>query len=150
MVPGGLYLLELKGHPGRVVNHGDTWQFHADRVRTLKNPRHLTDLKCKELKGQLERGPRESHRSPPDSVHQARRLPPRSRARHQTGRIPAPQRVRPQRRRQRPRPYLGRPARQAARARVLADRAAHRARTGSPAPVPSRGSTTPRGPGRIR
>ncbi|KOX22479.1 MULTISPECIES: NERD domain-containing protein [unclassified Streptomyces] len=50
-VPGGLYLLELKGHPGRVVNHGDTWQFHADRVRTLKNPLHLTDLKCKELKG---------------------------------------------------------------------------------------------------
>ncbi|MFJ4126219.1 BREX system serine/threonine kinase PglW [[Kitasatospora] papulosa] len=56
-VPGGLYLLELKGHPGRVVNHGDTWQFHSDRVRTLKNPLHLTDLKCKELKGQLERAP---------------------------------------------------------------------------------------------
>ncbi|WP_405406134.1 NERD domain-containing protein [Streptomyces sp. NBC_01104] len=57
-VPGGLYLLELKGHPGRVVNHGDTWQFHDDRVRTLKNPLHLTDLKCKELKGQLERAAR--------------------------------------------------------------------------------------------
>ncbi|WP_327239595.1 BREX system serine/threonine kinase PglW [Streptomyces sp. NBC_01318] len=57
-VPGGLYLLELKGHPGRVVNHGDTWQFHSDRVRTLKNPLHLTDLKCKELKGQLERAAR--------------------------------------------------------------------------------------------
>ncbi|UNZ18011.1 BREX system serine/threonine kinase PglW [Streptomyces sp. 891-h] len=57
-VPGGLYLLELKGHPGRVVNHGDTWQFHADRVRTLKNPLHLTNLKAKELKGQLERAAR--------------------------------------------------------------------------------------------
>ncbi|MGW6057534.1 BREX system serine/threonine kinase PglW [Streptomyces sp. NPDC055189] len=57
-VPGGLYLLELKGHPGSVVNHGDTWQFHADRVRTMKNPLHLTDLKCKELKGQLERAAR--------------------------------------------------------------------------------------------
>ncbi|KAF4405357.1 BREX system serine/threonine kinase PglW [Streptomyces lycii] len=58
-VPGGLYLLELKGHPGRVVNHGDTWQFHgADRVRTLKNPLHLTDLKSKELKGQLQRAAR--------------------------------------------------------------------------------------------
>ncbi|MER6554789.1 BREX system serine/threonine kinase PglW [Streptomyces sp. NPDC001725] len=57
-VPGGLYLLELKGHPGRVENHGDTWQFHSDRVRTLKNPLHLTDLKCKELKGQLERAAR--------------------------------------------------------------------------------------------
>ncbi|MFJ9700589.1 BREX system serine/threonine kinase PglW [Streptomyces fradiae] len=57
-VPGGLYLLELKGHPGRVVNHGDTWQFHADRVRTLKNPLHLTDLKCKELKSQLQHAAR--------------------------------------------------------------------------------------------
>jgi serine/threonine protein kinase len=57
-VPGGLYLLELKGHPGRVVNHGDTWQFHSDRVRTLRNPLHLTDLKAKELKGQLERAAR--------------------------------------------------------------------------------------------
>nr|WP_318214076.1 NERD domain-containing protein [Streptomyces sp. SCL15-6] len=56
-VPGGIYLLELKGHPGRVMNHGDTWQFHGDdRVRTLRNPLHLTDLKAKELKGQLERG----------------------------------------------------------------------------------------------
>ncbi|MEU7379209.1 NERD domain-containing protein [Streptomyces sp. NPDC042207] len=58
-VPGGLYLLELKGHPGQVVNHGDTWQFHGDdRVRTLRNPLHLTDLKAKELKGQLERAAR--------------------------------------------------------------------------------------------
>ncbi len=57
-VPSGVYLLELKGHPGRVVNHGDTWQFHADRVRTLKNPLHLTDMKAKELKGQLERAAR--------------------------------------------------------------------------------------------
>ncbi|MEU6995443.1 BREX system serine/threonine kinase PglW [Streptomyces sp. NPDC046465] len=58
VVPGGVYLVELKGHPGRVVNHGDTWQFHADRVRTLKNPLHLTDMKAKELKGQLERAAR--------------------------------------------------------------------------------------------
>ncbi|MEU9538718.1 BREX system serine/threonine kinase PglW [Streptomyces mirabilis] len=57
-VPGGVYLLELKGHPGRVVNHGDTWQFHDDRVRTLRNPLHLTDLKAKELKAQLERAAR--------------------------------------------------------------------------------------------
>ncbi|MET8663345.1 BREX system serine/threonine kinase PglW [Streptomyces tendae] len=53
-VPGGVYLLELKGQPGRVVNRGDTWQFHDDRVRTLRNPLHLTDLKAKELKAQLE------------------------------------------------------------------------------------------------
>ncbi|WP_369212587.1 BREX system serine/threonine kinase PglW [Streptomyces flavofungini] len=57
-VPGGVYLLELKGHPGRVVNHGDTWQFHGDRVRTLRNPLHLTDLKAKELKAQLQRAAR--------------------------------------------------------------------------------------------
>ncbi|MEU0216620.1 NERD domain-containing protein [Streptomyces sp. NPDC006265] len=57
-VPGGLYLLELKGHPGRLVNHGDTWQFHGDRVRTIKSPLHLTDLKAKELRGQLERAAR--------------------------------------------------------------------------------------------
>ncbi|MFC5851422.1 BREX system serine/threonine kinase PglW [Streptomyces chlorus] len=65
-VPGGLYLLELKGHPGRVVNHGDTWQFHGDRVRTLRNPLHLTDLKAKELKGQLERAARTLGLSPRD------------------------------------------------------------------------------------
>lgn len=57
-VPGGLYLLELKGHPGRAVNHGDTWQFHGDRVRTLKNPLHLTNAKAKDLKDQLTRAAR--------------------------------------------------------------------------------------------
>ncbi|SCK23114.1 nuclease-related domain-containing protein [Streptomyces sp. WMMB 322] len=63
-VPGGLYLLELKGHPGRVVNHGDTWQFHDDRIRTLKNPLRLTDLKCKELKDQLQRAARDMGEDP--------------------------------------------------------------------------------------
>ncbi len=56
-VPGGLYLIELKGHPGRVVNNGETWRFFKDgsrRARTLRNPLHLTDLKSKELKGRLE------------------------------------------------------------------------------------------------
>lgn len=56
-VPGGIYLVELKGHPGRVVNNGDTWSVFQDgsrRARTLRNPLHLTDLKCKELKGRLE------------------------------------------------------------------------------------------------
>ncbi|MFE0803713.1 BREX system serine/threonine kinase PglW [Streptomyces sp. NPDC058812] len=63
-VPGGVYLLELKGHPGRVVNHGDTWQFHDDRVRTIKNPLHLTDLKAKELKDQLARAARAMNEDP--------------------------------------------------------------------------------------
>ncbi|MGH3439147.1 MAG: BREX system serine/threonine kinase PglW, partial [Sciscionella sp.] len=55
-VPGGLYLVELKGHPGHLVNSGDTWSFAKEgskRLRTLRNPLHLTDLKCKELKGRL-------------------------------------------------------------------------------------------------
>lgn len=56
-VPGGLYLLELKGHPGRVVNHGDTWSFSdsgSSRIRTLRNPLHFTDGKSKDLKSRLE------------------------------------------------------------------------------------------------
>ena len=55
VTPGGVYLIELKGHPGRVVNNGSTWRVHGtDRVRTLHNPLNLTDLKSKELKSQLE------------------------------------------------------------------------------------------------
>lgn len=56
-VPGGLYLVELKGHPGKVVNNGDTWSFRTEgthRLRTLSNPLHLTDLKSKELKSRLQ------------------------------------------------------------------------------------------------
>jgi len=53
-VTGGLYLVEIKSHPGRLVNSGSTWQFHgSDRLRTINNPLHLTDLKSKELKSQL-------------------------------------------------------------------------------------------------
>lgn len=54
--PGGLYLVELKGHQGRLENRGATWQYHGpDRVRTMTNPLHLTDLKSKELKTRLQR-----------------------------------------------------------------------------------------------
>ena len=63
-VPGGLYLVELKGHTGRVVNNGDTWIFYdegARRPRTLRNPLHLTDLKCKELKQRLEWAAKQNH-----------------------------------------------------------------------------------------
>ncbi|MGW7002051.1 BREX system serine/threonine kinase PglW [Streptomyces sp. NPDC054933] len=53
-VPSGLYLVELKAHPGRLVNNGSTWSFRgSDKTRTISNPLHLTDLKSKELKGQL-------------------------------------------------------------------------------------------------
>ncbi|AXB42697.1 BREX system serine/threonine kinase PglW [Amycolatopsis albispora] len=65
-VPGGLYLIELKGHPGRVVNNGETWRFLQDgsnRARILRNPLHLTDLKSKELKGRLEWAAKRLHLS---------------------------------------------------------------------------------------
>ncbi|MGI8448785.1 MAG: protein kinase domain-containing protein, partial [Streptosporangiaceae bacterium] len=52
--PAGLFLIEIKSHPGRAVNQGGTWLFrHDDRVRTIENPLHLTNRKCQELKGQL-------------------------------------------------------------------------------------------------
>ncbi len=57
VTPGGLYLVELKAHPGRVVNHDDTWRFtepETGRIRTLRNPLHFTDLKSKDLKSRLE------------------------------------------------------------------------------------------------
>lgn len=63
-VPGGLYLVELKGHPGRAINNGDTWSFFQEdsrRVLTLRNPLHLLDLKCKELKTRLEWAARQLH-----------------------------------------------------------------------------------------
>jgi hypothetical protein len=54
-VPAGLYLVEIKGHPGRLENTGSTWKFRGpDRVRTISNPLHLNDLKSKELKDQLQ------------------------------------------------------------------------------------------------
>ncbi|MFI0348931.1 NERD domain-containing protein [Actinomadura sp. 9N407] len=52
--PGGIYLLELKGHSGRVVNRKWTWRFHgSDRVRGLKSPLPLLDWKPKELRQRL-------------------------------------------------------------------------------------------------
>jgi serine/threonine protein kinase len=55
-VPGGIYLLELKGHPGRIANKGDTWMVYdggSARPRRLHNPLALLDLKSKELRSQL-------------------------------------------------------------------------------------------------
>jgi serine/threonine protein kinase len=52
--PGGLFLVEIKSHPGRVANNGSTWLFRDDgRVRTIENPLHFTDTKSKELRGRL-------------------------------------------------------------------------------------------------
>jgi serine/threonine protein kinase len=55
VTPAGLFLVEIKSHPGRAGNQGATWMFRGDdRVRTIENPLHLTNQKCKELKSQLE------------------------------------------------------------------------------------------------
>jgi serine/threonine protein kinase len=60
--PGGLFLVEIKSHPGTAANNGSTWLFRdGDRVRTIENPLHFTDQKAKELKSQLERAARKLH-----------------------------------------------------------------------------------------
>ncbi|MFD9484314.1 BREX system serine/threonine kinase PglW [Streptomyces sp. NPDC059991] len=54
-VPAGLYLVEIKSHPGRLENSGSTWNFHGpDRTRTINNPLHFNDAKSKDLKSQLQ------------------------------------------------------------------------------------------------
>src|ERR1700691_5372224 len=51
--PGGLFLVEIKSHPGTAANHGSTWMVRDDdKVRTIDNPLHFTDQKAKELKTQ--------------------------------------------------------------------------------------------------
>jgi serine/threonine protein kinase len=54
--PGGLFLIEIKSHPGHATNDGDTWLFRdGNTTRTIDNPLHFTDQKSKELRGQLQR-----------------------------------------------------------------------------------------------
>lgn len=54
-VPAGLFLIEVKSHPGELHNTGSTWNFHGpDRTRTITNPLHFNDLKSKELRGRLQ------------------------------------------------------------------------------------------------
>ena len=57
--PGGLFLVEIKSHPGTATNHGSTWTFRdADKTRTIENPLHFTDTKARELKSQMEKAAR--------------------------------------------------------------------------------------------
>ena len=57
--PGGLFLVEIKSHPGVARNKGRTWMFRDGGVtRTFDNPLAFTDLKAKELKGLLIRAAR--------------------------------------------------------------------------------------------
>lgn len=54
--PGGLFLVEIKSHPGTAANNGSTWLFRdGTAVRTIENPLHFTDQKAKELRTQLQR-----------------------------------------------------------------------------------------------
>ncbi|GAA3377565.1 BREX system serine/threonine kinase PglW [Streptomyces sannanensis] len=53
-VPAGLFLVEIKSHPGELHNTGSTWSFRgSDRTRTINNPLHFNDIKSKELRSQL-------------------------------------------------------------------------------------------------
>ncbi len=59
--PGGLFLVEIKSHPGTATNHGSTWLFKdATTTRTIENPLHFTDQKAKELKSLLDRAARQA------------------------------------------------------------------------------------------
>ena len=92
--PGGLFLVEIKSHPGTATNDGSTWLFRdGDKIRTIENPLHFTDQKAKELKSQLEKAARKlRHQDPP---HRGRRLPVRGDPQVPPGRVPAPPRLRP-------------------------------------------------------
>src|SRR6266849_3030232 len=60
--PGGLFLVEIKSHPGTATNHGSTWMFRdGDKSRPVENPLHFTDQKAKELKSQLARAATKLH-----------------------------------------------------------------------------------------
>ncbi|WP_199814783.1 NERD domain-containing protein, partial [Streptomyces sp. NRRL WC-3549] len=63
-VPAGLFLVEIKSHPGELRNTGSTWSFRGrDRVRTINNPLHFNDLKSKELRSQLQWAARKLYKS---------------------------------------------------------------------------------------
>ena len=62
-VPAGLFLVEIKSHPGELRNTGSTWNFRGDdRVRTINNPLHFNDLKSKELRSRLQWAARKLYR----------------------------------------------------------------------------------------
>lgn len=60
--PAGVFLVELKAHPGELVNRGRSWTFRDRQTgfhRTIDNPLHLVDQKSKELRSSLERAARD-------------------------------------------------------------------------------------------
>lgn len=60
-VPGGLFLVEIKSHPGTATNRGATWLFRdGATTRTIDNPLHFTDQKAKELKSLLDKAAKQA------------------------------------------------------------------------------------------
>ena len=56
--PQGIFLIEIKSHPGTVTGDVRDWTFsYEGRRKTIENPLFLTDKKCKRLKGLIERDP---------------------------------------------------------------------------------------------
>ena len=76
--PGGLFLVEIKSHPGTATNNGSTWLFRdGDKTRTIENPLHFTDQKAKELKSQLQKAADEARHQGAAPAHRGGRLPVR-------------------------------------------------------------------------
>lgn len=53
VTPVGVFLVEIKSHPGRATNRGGTWFFQGERRHVIDNPLYLTNQKAKELKSRL-------------------------------------------------------------------------------------------------
>ncbi|MBK1646158.1 serine/threonine protein kinase [Thiocapsa imhoffii] len=55
LTPKGLFLVEIKSHPGEISGDAGTWVWtHESRRRVFDNPRLLADRKAKKLKSLLE------------------------------------------------------------------------------------------------
>ena len=94
--PGGLFLVEIKSHPGRATNDGDTWLFRdGNTTRTIDNPLHFTDQKSKELRGQLQRAADDLNTRTHHPARRACGLPVRGEPRLRLRPVPAPARLRP-------------------------------------------------------
>ena len=77
--PAGLFLIEIKSHPGRAVNQGGTWLFKQDdHVRVIENPLHLTNRKCQGTEEPARLGSGQARSPHPPAVHSGCRVPVRS------------------------------------------------------------------------
>ena len=94
--PGGLFLVEIKSHPGTARNNGSTWVFRGDdRTRTIENPLHFTDSKSKDLKEPPHPGRSRDSAQALHPPHRASRLPLRAEPPLRVRPVPARTRLRP-------------------------------------------------------